>query len=219
MKNAVILSLFVFSLILSACSPQSNPTSQVDYQATVTSYSVDIASLKWEKEKLAEENAELKAQIEQIEADNADIEGRIAELEAQSADSDESLALVSNTMMVMQDIFYGGESGEGLMILCPESDIYDFSYASIDMMVEELEQYIVGEYGIAEDQVTTEYEQIWGEYNDIIVKIRDGEYLRPFYVMFAVEGDENFNAVFDLTFQCYVDFPELEEKLLEVRGN
>jgi hypothetical protein len=37
--------------------------------------------------------------------------------------------------------------------------------------------------------------------------------------MFAVEGDDNFNAIYDLTFQCYLDFPKLEEKLLEVRGN
>ena len=63
MKRAIILSLIVFSLILSACSSQSNSTPQVDYQATITSYSVDIASLTWEKQKLEEENAELKAQI------------------------------------------------------------------------------------------------------------------------------------------------------------
>lgn len=236
MKKVLILSLIAFSLILSACSSQSSSTPQVDYQATVTSYSVDIASLTWEKQKLEEENAELKAQIAelkeqpttnpeaeqtiaQLEADKAALEQQLAELQAQLAEGDELLTQESNAMITMRQIFYGGEEGEGLSILCQDAESNDFSYSSIDSMVEELKQYIVEDRGIDENQVTTEYEQIWEGYNDIIVKIKDGEYLRPYYVMFAVEGDETFNAVYDLTFQCYVDFPKLEEKLLEVRGN
>lgn len=236
MKKYWFLIFLVFCLILSGCSFKSSPTPQVDYQATVTSYSVDIASLTWEKQKLGEENAELKAQIEelkaqpttspeteqtiaQLEADKAALEERVAELEAQSTEGDESLTSISNAMMTMRDIFYGGETSDGLQILCPESSEYDFSYQDINSMVDELKQYIAEEYGVDEDQVTTEYEQIWSDYNDMIVKTRDEEYLRPYYVTFAMEGDETFNTVYDLTFQCFVDFPKLEEKLLEVRGN
>jgi len=52
MKKALVISLLVFSFILSSCSSPSSPTPQVDYQATVTSYSVDIASLTWESKSL-----------------------------------------------------------------------------------------------------------------------------------------------------------------------
>ena len=236
MKKVLILSLIAFSLILSACSSQSSSTPQVDYQATVTSYSVDIASLTWEKQKLEEENAELKAQIEQLkaqptsnpeteqtiaqlEAEKAALEQQLAELQTQLEEGDKLLTQVSNAMITMRQIFYGGEEGEGLRILCPEAEVYDFSYTNIDSMVEELKNYIAEEYSVDKSKVTAEYDQIWENYNDMIVKTRDGEYLRPYYVMFAVEGDDNFNAIYDLTFQCYLDFPKLEEKLLEVRGN
>jgi len=96
---------------------------------------VDIASLTWEKQKLEEENAELKAQIEelkaqpapnpeaeqtiaQLEADKAALEQQLAELQAQPAESDELLTQVSNAMITMRAIFYGGEEGEGLKVLC-----------------------------------------------------------------------------------------------------
>ena len=88
MKKALVISLLVFSFILSSCSSPSSPTPQVDYQATVTSYSVDIASLTWEKQKLEEENAELKAQIEELKAQpapNPEAEQTIAQLEADTA--------------------------------------------------------------------------------------------------------------------------------------
>jgi len=236
MKRALILSLIVFSLILSACSSQSNFTPQVDYQATVTSYSVDIASLTWEKQKLEEENAELKAQIEQLktqptsnpetertiaqlEADKAALEQQLAELQAQSEEGDKLLTQVSNAMITMRQIFYGGEEGEGLRVLCQDAESNDFSYSSINAMTTELKEYFISEYDVSESDLTVTYDTFWKNYDDSLIQIESPKFYAPYVVIFGVEDDQIFDAVYDITNQCYLDFPKLEEKLLEVRGN
>jgi len=236
MKKVLILSLITFSLILSACSSQSSSTPQVDYQATVTSYSVDIASLTWEKQKLEEENAELKAQIAeikeqptpnpeaeqtiaQLEADKAALEQQLAELQAQLAEGDELLTQESNAMITMRQIFYGGEEGEGLKILCQDAESNDFSYSSIDAMTTELKEYVISEYDVSESDLTVTYDTFWKDYDDSLIQIESPKWYAPYLVIFGVEDDQTFNAVYDITNQCYLDFPKLEEKLLEVRGN
>jgi uncharacterized protein YcfL len=236
MKKALVISLLVFSFILSSCASPSSPTPQVDYQATVTSYSVDIASLTWEKQKLEEENAELKAQIEelkaqpapnpeaeqtiaQLEADKAALEERVAELEAQSTEGDEYLTSISNAMITMRAIFYGGEEGEGLKVLCPDAESNDFNYSSIDAITSELKEYLISEYNVSESDLTVTYDTFWKNYDDSMVNIETPNWYAPYVVIFGVEEDETFNAVYDISNQCYLDFPKLEEKLLEVRGN
>ena len=236
MKKILIPCLLAICIILTACSSQPSPTPQVDYQATVTAYSVDIASLTWEKQKLEEENAELKAQIEelkaqpapnpeaeqtiaQLEADKAALEQQLAELQAQPAEGDELLTQVSNAMITMRAIFYGGEEGEGLKVLCPDAESNDFNYSSIDAITSELKEYLISEYNVSESDLTVTYDTFWKNYDDSMVNIETPNWYAPYVVIFGVEEDETFNAVYDISNQCYLDFPKLEEKLLEVRGN
>jgi uncharacterized protein YcfL len=238
MKRSFIVTLLIAILILSACSAQSSPTPQVDYQATVTSYSVDIASLTWEKQKLEEENLTLKEQISQLqqqqqptvdpetetkiaqlEADKAALEQQLADLQAQPVGDDELLTQVSNAMITMRQIFYGGEEGDGLKILCQDAESNDFSYSSIDAMTTELKEYILSQYDVSESDLTITYDTLWKNYNDSIVHIESPNWYAPYVVIFGVEDEQTFDSVYDITNQCYLDFPKLEEKLLEVRGN
>ena len=236
MKRSLIVILLIASLLLAACSSLTNPTPQVDYQATVTSYSVDVASLSWDKQKLEEENQTLKEQVSQLqqqptidpetetkiaqlEADKAALEQQLADLQAQPAGGDELLTQVSNAMITMRQIFYGGEEGDGLKILCQDAESNDFSYSSIDAMTTELKEYILSQYDVSESDLTITYDTLWKNYNDSIVHIESPNWYAPYVVTFGVEDDQTFNAVYDITDQCYLDFPKLEEKLLEVRGN
>lgn len=55
-------------------------------------------------------------------------------------------------------------------------------------MVEELKNYIAEEYSVDKSKVTAEYDQIWENYNDMIVKDLEMESIyAPYYVMFAVK--------------------------------
>ena len=119
----------------------------------------------------------------------------------------------------MRQIFYGGEEGEGLRVLCQDAESNDFSYSSINAMTTELKEYFISEYDVSESDLTVTYDTFWKNYDDSLIQIESPKFYAPYVVIFGVEDDQIFDAVYDITNQCYLDFPKLEEKLLEVRGN
>ncbi len=217
MKKALVISLLVFSFILSSCSSPSSPTPQVDYQSTITSYAVagtmlekDNEYLTSENQRLTEENTALQEQVAQLKQQPTQDPGLEQSFNQLQADN----AALNETIKVYEDIFYGKyEDKNDLMVLCPGAEKISFNYSDSNSMLDELINYISTVYQIDINEITTNDQKLWSDFDDLFVMIEYPQVSDPYLIIFEREKNNTHNAVFSISFQCYIDFPFLEEKL------
>lgn len=198
MKKVLFLCILLSCVLLSACGPTAPATPQVDYQSTITAYAVQNTTLNLNAQDLTKENDNLRVQLTELQTEIAALEEEIK---------------------TYQDLMYGTEEHYTPQVLCPDATKVEFSYADIDSMVEELKQFIAQERrDITTDQINSDYEQIWISVSDAIINLSYKDIFDPFLVTFEDKEYYIYNSLYSLTYQCYLDFPYVEQQLSTIRG-
>lgn len=242
MKKVLPIFCVFILLTISACFPQAAQAPQVDYSPTLTSFAVEVSNLKRdlqdlqvEKERLMAEKSDLSGQIADLQAQVAqnaaaaarvtELEGKLTDLQRQLGDAQDALAGYEDIIAAYEEIFNGEYYDEdGLLIFCEDAFNVSFGYVDRVSMRKQLvqyvfDQYIADGYEVDINTISSEHQQIWTDENDALIKIHLLDYLEPFVVTFDNPEYDIHSAVYSVRFQCFADYPLLEERYLALHGN
>jgi len=198
MKKLLLIVLLIFALSLSACSESNTPNPE--FQSTITTIQSETLPKK----------AALQAEIDTLQTQISDLKIAQAAL-SEERDTAVEKADKYHSMFIMEE---GDDEGD--YIFCENAFQISFGYADKVSMRMELIKYLANLRDYNPESMTSEHQTIWSNADDIIVRVHGGGYMFPFLVRFADGGLGHLDAVYDLTYGCYVDFPYLERQFLSI---